>query len=84
MSVRLVVTASRRRSARAAEARLELVAPARGSAEVVEPHQQPGTTHARWIGRSSAALVPIVVRGSMGDDSPQWPTSRGRDAISEG
>jgi hypothetical protein len=28
--------------------------------------------------------VPIVVRGSMGDDSPQWPTSRGRDAMSEG
>ena len=36
----------------------------------VEPHQQPATTQARWIGRPREALAPIVVRWSM-DDSPR-------------
>jgi hypothetical protein len=39
----------------------------------VEPHQQPGTTHAPWTGRPSATLVPILLRWSMVDDSPRWP-----------
>jgi hypothetical protein len=54
------------------EARRVVAEPTRTErpAEAVEPHQQPGTTQARWIGRSREALAPIVVRWSM-DDSPR-------------
>jgi len=56
----------------------------RATAVDVEPHQQPGTTQAPWIGRPSITLVPILLRWSMVDDSPRWPAPRERDAMTEG
>jgi len=47
---------------RAAEPRPDEVLEDRASAVVVEPHQQPGTTQAPWIGRPSITLVPILLR----------------------
>ena len=79
MSVRLLDPASKPRVWRGAEPRSEAVRADRAPAVVVEPHQQPATTQARWIGRSSWRLVPIVLRWSMGDDSPRWPASRGAE-----
>jgi hypothetical protein len=79
MPVRLVESVSRPRIGRLAEPRSEVVLTDRASAVVVEPHQQPATTQARWIGRSTGRLVPIVLRWSMGDDSPRWPASRGKE-----
>jgi hypothetical protein len=51
-------------------------------AAAMEAHQQPGTTHARWIRRAGATPRPIVIRWSMSDTlAGRHP---GGDAMSEG
>ena len=79
MEVRLAagVIVMARPAERSRSATVELVAAA------VEPHQQPGTTQARWIGRPDAMPAPIVIRWSMtmflAGRHPWW-----REAMSEG
>jgi hypothetical protein len=84
MFVRFAAGAARLETARAIGAPSPLVATTREPALVVEPHQQPGTTQARWIGFQGVSPDPIPIRWSIRDDSPRWPAPRDRDAMTEG